>query len=172
MSSRPRRQPVSSDRRFRKKSEAADYGPAERWQHSGRILEVTEHAGVLAARVSEEHIIDIMVARNLVSEAQREAALKFKLDYQRAALAAHVTASYSAVRSSQDPFRGERERNDFEEAAYRRWRHAVRELGMLLSGIVISTVCHDLLPTPKDMPALQRGLTVLTDWYKIPKSEV
>jgi hypothetical protein len=74
-----RRQPVSSNRRFRKKSPAFDYGAPERWQHSGRILLHTEKAGVLAGRAIEEHIIDIMVTRGLLTSLQSEAAFIFKL---------------------------------------------------------------------------------------------
>ncbi|MDX2027684.1 MAG: hypothetical protein SFW62_03510 [Alphaproteobacteria bacterium] len=169
MPSRPRRPPVSSDRRFRKRSTAPDYGPKERWQHSGRVLELTERAGVLAARATEEHIVDLLVLRGTLSAPQREAAMKFKLDYQRAGLAAHVTGSYSLTRHGRDFFRYERERSDFEEAAYQRWRNAVRELGLVLSGAVIATVCHDLLPTPRNALALQKGLDLLIDWYGLPK---
>ncbi len=48
-----------------------------------------------------------------------------------------------------------RERNDFEEAAYQRWRNAVRELGFQFSAVVITVACHDLLPTPREIALLQ-----------------
>lgn len=169
MPSRPRRPPVRSDRRFRKRSAAPDYGPKERWQHSGRVLELTERAGVLAARATEEHIVDILLLRGVIDAPQREAALKFKLDYQRAALSAHVTGSYSLTRHGRDFFRYERERNDLEEAAYQRWRNAIRELGLALSGVMIAVVCHDLSPTPCDIAALQKGLEKLVKWYGLPE---
>ncbi len=169
MPSKSRRRPVASDRRFRRKSDVSDYGPAERWQHSGRVLELTERAGVLAARVTEEHIVDVMVTKKLLTKSQSDAAFKFKLDFQRAAMAVQVTGRYNPVRSNKDPFRGERERSDFEEAAYRRWRHAVRELGLGLGSVVITTVCHDLPPKADEIAVLQRGLEKLADWYKLPK---
>ena len=169
MPPKSRRRPVSTDKRFRKKS-ASDYGTAERWQHSGRVLEVTERAGILAARATEEHVIDALVLRGLLTRTQSEAAFRLKLDFQRAGLAASVTSRYSPERNSQ-PAKRERERSDGEEAAYQRWRNAVRELGLGFSCAVIATVCHDETPRGGDMPLLQKGLDQLIDWYKIPADE-
>ncbi len=169
MPSRLRRSPVATDRRFRKKQGGSDFGPQERWQHLGRVLECTERAGILAVRATEESIVDIMVTRKALTQAQANAAFKFKLDFQRAGLAAHVTGSYSPVRANKDYCYGAKVRNDFEEAAYQRWRNAVRELGLGLSGLVISTVCHDLLPMPRDIDMLRLGLEKLIDWYGLPK---
>jgi len=167
-----RRQPVASDRRFRRsKASGPDHGTFERWQHSGRTLELTEQAGVLAARATEEHIIDRLVLRRLLSPSAREAAFKFKLDYQRAALEARLTGRYNPASSARDFFAGIYERSDFEEAAYQRWRNAVRELGIRLAGLVISVVCHDILPRPGDLAQLQKGLEKLVDWYGLPEDE-
>jgi hypothetical protein len=169
MPPKSRRRPVSTDRRFRKQSQNADHGPPERWQHSGRLLQVTEKNGVLAARTMEEHIIDMLVLRGTLNENQSVAAFKFKLDYQRAGLAAHTTGGYNPIRVDVDSFHGRRERNNFEEAAYQRWRNAVRELGCRHSAVVITVACHDLLPTPREILLLQEGLEKLLDWYKLPK---
>ena len=169
MPSRSRRLPVSTDRRFRKKSPSSDFGPAFRWQHSPCVYEPTERAGVLAARALETHVVDSLVTRKMLSPRQSEAALKFRLDFQRAAMSAHVVSNYSPVRGNKDYFFGARGRDDREEAAYRRWRNAVREMGLHFSGVVISTVCHDLLPAPCDIPALRRGLEKLGDWYRLPE---
>lgn len=168
MASRPRRRPVASDRRFRRAQGMSDTGPRERWQHSGRVLEFTERAGVLAARATEEHIVDVLVARRILDQRQRMAALRLKLDYQRAGLAPHVTGSYTPMRRGEDYFRHERERTDLEEAAYGRWRNAVRELGMRLSDAVISTVCNDCPPAPRATEALRQGLEKLARWYGLP----
>ncbi len=167
MPSKRRRRPVASDRRLRhnRTPAAADFGPAERWQHSGRTLALTETAGLLAARATEEHIIDRLALRGWIDKIQSEAAFKFKLDYQRASLSAHVTGRYAPDAGARDFLAALHERTDFEEAAYRRWRHAVRELGLLLSGVVISVVCHDLAPVPRDLARLQKGLSKLADWY-------
>ncbi len=72
------------------------------------------------------------------------------------------------LRAHKDYCYGTHDRNDFEEAAYQRWRNAVRELGLGLSGLVISTVCHDLLPLPRDIDTLRLGLEKLIDWYGLP----
>lgn len=168
MPAKARRRPVSTDKRFKKKN-TADYGTPERWQHSGRVLEMTEKAGILAARVTEEHIVDVLVLRGLLNKEQSDAAFRLKLDFQRAGLAANTTSRYNPERSKSDHFRGERERSDAEEAAYQRWRNAVRELGLHLSCAVIATVCHDETPRSGDLPFLQMGLDQLASWYKDPK---
>ena len=49
MASRFRRRAVSTDKRFRNIRGSGDHGTPERWQHSGFTLEVTDHAGILAA---------------------------------------------------------------------------------------------------------------------------
>lgn len=166
-SRKSRRRPVSSDKRFKKIRELADTGPRERWQHSGRVLEFTEKAGTLAVRATEEHVIDIMVERRMLDDKQRLAALRFKRDYQHAGLAPHVTGSYTPMRCGEDYFYHERIRTDAQEAAYQRWRNAVRELGLAHSDAVISTACHDLAPAPCAMAALQKGLEILAAWYGI-----
>ena len=130
MASRSRRRPVSTDKRFRKIYGKGDHGTPERWQHSGCTFELTDRAGILAARATEEHILDILGLKLLLNALQIEAGMKFKADYHAAAIAAHVTGSYSGLSSARDFFRAERERTDAEEAAYRRWRAAVRELGL------------------------------------------
>ena len=99
---RSRRRPVASDRRFRSQRLLADHGTQERWQHSGRTLEPTERQGVLAAKATEEHIIDTLVMRGVITARQREAAFRFKLDYQSAALTAHVTSSYNPLSGGGD----------------------------------------------------------------------
>ena len=91
-----RRRPVSNDRRFRRNNATqADYGTPERWQLSGRAYAPTARAGQLAGRATEEHLIDILVLRGLITPSEREAAFKFKLDYQRAGLAARLSGRYS-----------------------------------------------------------------------------
>ena len=60
MASRSRRDLVSTDERLRKIAGGGDHGTPERWQHSGRALEVTDRAGILAAQATEEHILDIL----------------------------------------------------------------------------------------------------------------
>jgi hypothetical protein len=167
---RSRRQPVSTDKRFRKKHPYSDFGPAERWQHSGRSLVVTERAGIVAARATEEHVVDILVTKKFLSEVQRDAALVFKRDFQRAALGVTMTGSYNPNTAlMRDCFRGTHERTELQEAAYRRWRNAVKEMGLAFASAVISTTCHDVTPSLEDIPALQHGLDKLVDWYGLPE---
>jgi hypothetical protein len=82
---------VVADRRFRlPKLSPADFGLAERWQHSGHTLEPTEEAGIVAARATEEHIVDQLLLRRLIGKNESEAAFKFKLDYHRAGIEARA----------------------------------------------------------------------------------
>ena len=165
MASRSRRAPVSTDKRFRKLTGGGDHGTSERWQHAGRVLEMTDRAGILASRVTEEHILDVLAMRRLLNAVQVEAGLRFKADYHAAALAAHVTGNYSGMSSTRGYFRGEYERTDAQEAAYRRWKNAVKELGTRHSAAVVATLCHDAPPLPQDVPILQDGLKRLAVWY-------
>lgn len=168
MASRMRRAPVSTDKRFKRNSMGSDYGTLERWQHSGRALEKTDRPGVLAARATEEHILDILGLKKQLSETQIEAGLKFKADYHAAAIAAHVTGSYSGMRVPSDVYRLEHERTSSEEAAYARWRMAVKELGLACGATVIEVVCNDAPPLPCDVRVLREGLEKLARWYRLP----
>jgi hypothetical protein len=171
MTSRTRRAPVSRDKRFRKTAAGGDHGTPERWQHSGRVLELTDRAGILAARATEEHILDVLAMRRLLNEIQVEAGLRFKADYHAAAIAAHVTGSYSGMSNARDFFRGEYERSDTQEAAYKRWKNAVRELGQRHGAAVIATVCHDAPPLPRDLLVLQERLEKLIVLYRMKRGE-
>jgi hypothetical protein len=167
-----RRRPVATDRRFRNASPNADYGPPERWRHSARLLEFTERAGVLAARVAEESVLDVLVLRRWITEAQREAALRFKRDFRAAGLEARLSGSYNPLRVAFSPFGPWDERSDAEEAAYQRWRNAVRALGSPLNDLVVTIVCYDRLPAPQCALRLQDGLNRLAIWYRMPVAPV
>ncbi len=160
-----RRAPVSTDKRFRKCLRDCDTGTPERWQHSGRALECTDTPGILVARATEEHVLDVLALRSLLDGFQLKAGMRFKADYHDAALSAHVTGSYSGMSNMRDFFRIEHERSDAQERAYRRWKKAVRELGARHGSVVIDTVCYDAAPLPRDIPALQDGLEKLVAWY-------
>lgn len=163
-----RRQPVSSDKRLRRnRDNPSDYGPRERWQHSGRAVTLTERAGILAARATEEHILDVLELRGFLTERQRDAALAFKLDFQQASLSEHVTSAYNPVRVDQSPMPGPRDRTEAEEAAYRRWRAAAQSLGARHSGVVLATACYDLSPAPAQITLLREGLEMLARWYRL-----
>ena len=165
-----RRRPVASDKRFRHEAPRTDYGTPERWQHSGRTLELTDRAGILAARATEEHVLDSLVLCGLLDDSQRAAGLKLRLDYQRAALAAPVTSQYSPVGGRAAGMQPGRERNELEEMAYRRWRHALKELGIVLARPVLVTVCHDEWPQPGEIRLLQQGLEKLAKIYGLTKT--
>ncbi|MFA5040873.1 MAG: DUF6456 domain-containing protein [Bdellovibrionales bacterium] len=162
-----RRRAASANKKLGSLCYGGDHGTPERWQHSGCTYELTDRAGVLAARATEEHVLDILGLKLLLTALQIEAGMKFKADYHAAAIASRTTSSYSGIASARDFFRVEHERSDKEEEAYTRWRAAVRELGAHSGQAVISTVCYDAPPEPRDLPALQNGLEKLVAWYNI-----
>lgn len=144
---------------------AADHGPAERWQHGGRTLETTDQAGILAARVLEEHRLDTLQLQGVLDVAQRDSGLRLRADYQAAHLMARVTASYAVARGAGQGGYSEYERTDAEEAAYQRWRNAVRALGLTDSRVVLAVCCHDETPPGHAYAQLRRGLRRLADHY-------
>jgi len=150
---------------------AADHGPIERWRHSGRTLEPTERAGVLAARALEESVLDVLVLRGAIEENQREAALRLRLDFQRAGLQARLSFSYNPARRQFSPFGPWDERTDAEEAAYQRWRNALRAVGKRHNDAVVTAACFDIAPAPERMDALREGLKKLAKWYGMEDDE-
>lgn len=164
-----RRQPVESDRRFNRLSPKADHGTRERWQHSGRMLELTERAGVLAARVLEESVVDILILCRWITQSQHEAAVRFKKDYHLAKMEARLTGSYNPARTMFSHFGPWDERSEAEEAAYQRWRHALRAVGMIHSDLIITVVCHDKMPRQQRAPDVREGLQKLVRWYGLPE---
>lgn len=148
----------------------ADHGTAERWQHATRRLEVTEAAGVLAARVLEEHGLDRLHLRDAIETEMRDGGLRLRADYQAAHLEQRITAQYAPAAGSGGGYRPY-ERSDAEEAAYQRWRLAVRAVGIMDSKIVLAVCCHDQMPTAASLPSLQRGLTRLARFYGLMRAE-
>jgi hypothetical protein len=159
-----RRPPVASDKRF--KRHRADSGPPERWQHSRQSVEYTEDAGVFAARSQQEHILDRLVLLGMITEAGREAGLKLHRDYNIARVEEAVSMSFSPVRvRSGDPQR-RLERSDFEEAAYRRWRLALKPLPVLSRDVVIHVACVGCWPAIEQLGKLKQGLEILARYYE------
>ncbi|MEJ0062122.1 MAG: DUF6456 domain-containing protein [Alphaproteobacteria bacterium] len=146
-----------------------DHGPPERWRHSGRLLETTGHAGVLAARVSEEHALDRLRLRGLIGARDHEAGLRLRADYHAAHLEGRIIASYNAARGMNCGGFQAYERTDIEEAAYRRWRGAVQAVGIADSAAVLGLCCHGHGPRAAQMAALRRGLSRLAAWYGLPQ---
>lgn len=166
-----RRQPVSSDRRFRKLPILADHGPTERWQHGGRLLEPTERAGILAARVIEENTLDILLERGWIAARQQEAGLMFRLDFHRAGLATRVGGSYSQTRQEFNLFSGWDERTEREELAYQRWRGALGAMPAALRNLAIAVACQEEMPHLLKAPAIREAFDCLAKYYRIPVSD-
>ncbi|MBY0427765.1 MAG: hypothetical protein K2Q32_00925 [Alphaproteobacteria bacterium] len=164
MARKVRRSPVSRDKRFKQRS-TSDFGTNERWQHSGRTLEYTETAGVFAVRASEEHILDKLVLMKVVDMVARDAGLKLHHDYHMARIESRVTASYSSVRSSAGDAESRLLRNVLEEAAYQRWRNALRAVSPMMRDMVIHVSCIGHAPSMMQLIGLRDGLSQLARYY-------
>jgi len=151
---------------FKKTNNMPDYGTAERWQHSGRILELTDQAGLCAARALDGDILDRLVLKGVITARHRDSALRFRSDFQDAGMGAHLVSSYNPVRSGFSVFGGWDERSDAQEEAYTRWRKGVQAMGPMFSDFVISIVCYDETPAEQRLVLLTAGLVNLTKWYE------
>ena len=156
--------PLTGKSVFGKGAARADHGPAERWQHDGRVLELTEQAGVVAARALATHGLDVLLLRGFIDAAGCDSGLRWRADYYTAHLAERVTASYAVTRGGGGGYQ-EYERTDVEEAAYQRWRVALRAIGVADSMLMLNVCCYDLMPPPTALPGLRRGLIRLARHY-------
>jgi len=147
-----------------------DCGPAERWQHSGRLIEITDAAGILASRASEECVLDTLHLQGHLTQRLLAAALRLRRDYIGADLGAHLVASYNPARVATSYYAGCDDRSDLQEEAYQRWRAAVVAIGDLLSDVVVTVACHDIMPSEAHVLSLQIGLIRLARFYRIPQS--
>lgn len=141
-----------------------DHGTAERWQHAGRLLQPTDRAGILAARVSEDHALDSLVLYGQLDQLLADAGFRLKEDFHMADLSAHVTGGYSGQPRQSGPYK-EHERSDAEEEAYTRWRKAVMAMGPRDGAVVLTVVCYDAPPVAGELNLLRQGLTRLAAWY-------
>ncbi|NDE91309.1 MAG: hypothetical protein EB059_09290, partial [Alphaproteobacteria bacterium] len=151
-------------KRFKQRC-ASDFGTDERWQHSGRTLEYTEIAGIFAARASEEHILDHLVLMKLLDESARAAGLKLHHDYHVAQIEGRVVASYVSVRSAPGDAEARLMRSDVQEAAYMRWRNALRAVPAAMRDIVIHVCCIGHAPRVMQLVKLKEGLFQLARFY-------
>ncbi len=164
MARKARRAPVSRDKRFKRRG-SSDYGTIERWQHSGRTLEVTENAGVFAARAIEDHMLDRLVMMRIVDEPAREAGLKLYHDYHMAGIESRVIASYSSVRRGCGDAEARLLRSAAEESAYQRWRNALRGVSPAYRDAVIHVACMGHVPGMTQLVVLREGLDQLAKIY-------
>ena len=88
------------------------------------------------------------------------------MDYHRAGMEARVVGSYNPARSAFSPFSGWDERDEVEEAAYRRWRGGMKAMGVF-GGVVENVACHDAMPCAAQVAALRAGLGLLVGYYRM-----
>lgn len=145
--------------------QGADFGTAERWQHHARQLVITDDAVV--ARNGEESVLDKLLVHRLIIATDHEAGLRLRHDYAAAKIEARVIASYNPARSLNRAHDGGYVRSDAEEAAYQRWRDALKATGTAEGRVLTAVCCQDLLPLPVQLGLLKRGLLALCRHYGI-----
>lgn len=164
MAKKNRRSPVSRDKRFKQRT-TSDYGTPERWQHSDHTLEYTDAAGIFAIRVCEPHILDHLLNRNLLDAQAHDAGLKLLRDYHGSGIEARVTASYTSMRGAKADAEARLLRNEMEEAAYQRWRNALRMISVPMRDVVIHVACLGYAPRVAQLNHLRDGLLQLAKYY-------
>jgi hypothetical protein len=165
MPKKPRRAPVSRDKRFKKQSLTPDSGPPERWQHSPRSIEFTDAAGIFAARAVHEHVLDRLVSRKFLSGAEREAGMKLHEAYHNAKIEQKISANLEPVRvSSHDPHK-RYERTPKQEASYHSWRAALRFCHPAVRDTLIHVACVGCWPSIEQLARLKEGLQQLMRHY-------
>lgn len=167
MAKKRRRAPVSSDKRF--KRVVPDCGPMQRWQHSGRVFEPTENAGILVARATEEHVLDRLHMLELLPETSREAGLKLQQDYVLARMEDRVTASYVTARGGAMDPEMRLLRSEAQELAYKRWRTALAALTPGERDVALHVACLGFAPALTHLARLKTALQKLAGHYGIKK---
>lgn len=141
-----KRRYVLGKKRREEEMSFADLGTAERWQHSRREMVLTERAGILAARALEECALDRWLAAGAITGDEHEAGLRLRTDYLKGQITLRASRVYDGVRAPSPgaSWTSPAERRDgASEAAYRRWREAVRSVGQRASLILIAVCCED-----------------------------
>jgi hypothetical protein len=125
----------------------------------------TARAGICVVRDADESVLDVFVARGLLEPEERDAGLELRRDYEKAKLRHSVVSSYSSVRSPYNPYGSSSDRTDEEEAAYKRWREALRFAGSVCSNVLVTVACDDMYPIDDQKKFLKHGLRSLVKWY-------
>ncbi|NDC55914.1 MAG: hypothetical protein EBZ69_03755 [Alphaproteobacteria bacterium] len=142
----------------------ADRGPALRWQHSAMGLHVTEQAGVVAARVLDECVIDQWQLKGWLDADQAAAALRLRRDYLQAAVAQRVGASYSTVRAHTGVY-VEYQRTPQQEKHYNRWRAVMLALSHSSRALALQLCCDDVMPAHHQRQAVVDVCEALKNFY-------
>ena len=150
----------------RQTARLSDFGPAERWQHSGRVLEPTETAGVFRVRATGACALDVLVAGGVITKDERAAALRLKRDFVAAGLAPHIIGHYDSGFTFFTVDLARYQRSDKQEAAYTSWRDAIKSLHAMIANVMVSVVCCDETPRAEQQPHLRIGMKRLLEYYR------
>lgn len=161
-----RRFPVSRDKRFKRPTEP-DFGPPERWQHSGRLLQRVD-ATSTAARATTECTLDLLHEQGRVTPKMWQAGIKLRRDYLLARVEPRTVMRYAPTFVRGNPqASGPFDRSEKEELAYKRWRQALQIVGVGLNDALVTVCCLDLRPHPRQHRDLIEALDALVKHYRI-----
>jgi hypothetical protein len=148
----------------RRRSVAADFGPAERAQHGELAPRATEVAGVVGRRVRHECRLDWYQDKASLDDRQHDAGLRFRRDWLVATAPPKLTGTYGQrLGATGQDFR------EMQLIARRRVGKALLALGDELGAVIIAVCGFDEWASGR-LPRLREALTLLADHYGIARA--
>lgn len=145
-------------------SQPKDYGTAERWQHSNKVLTLVSAQNTYVAKDVESEVLDFLLEHKLIKEIEYSAGTRLKNDFNSADMQPHVTGSYKPrCNARYNPYSSLDDRTDEQEFAYMRWRKALMALDIRYRNIIINAICYD--QKPQNVSDVQLGLHQLHLYY-------
>src|SRR5262249_24952629 len=90
--------------------------------------------------------------------------------YHDAKIETKISASLEPVRAGGRDYARRFDRNEKQEAAYRRWRNALNACRDYVRDTLIHVACVGCWPTIEQLARVKEGLTQLVKYYGLPKS--
>lgn len=148
----------------RRRTVAADLGPAERAQHGDLAARATEVAGITGRRVKHECRLDWYQDKASLDDRQHDAGLRFRRDWLVATAPPKLIGTYGPrLGATGQDFR------EMQLAARRRVGRALLTLGDELGAVVIAVCGFDEWASGR-LPRLREALTLLADHYGIARA--
>ena len=145
----------------------SDYGPGERLNKGGIVLEETIQAGVKVARNTSETILDVYLRKGELDKRKDraqtlfDAGIRLRNDWMLAGLEPGIISKYSDLISGN----GVADLTGSRIDAYGDWRQAIHAIGPVASNEVIDVCCMGNKVGRVGLEILRRGLTILAVHY-------